>query len=239
MLTPPDLDWAHPPERVACDRRDVHLWRVALDAPAPRVHALAQTLDGEERERAERFQNREHRRRSIVARGALRAILARYLDCRPARVRLGRGPHGKPRVIGEDDVLRFSVSHSHELALVSVRQRRETGVDLEYVRADLATRGVAARFLSPRALARLRHLPDRQFTEEFFACWTRQEAYLKARGYGFAQGEPAELEQGAGWLVVELRPGPGYVGALAVEGESCQLQGWDWLDRPSGDHARS
>jgi len=229
-----DLTWTLPPEHPARDHRQVHVWRTALDLPASCVQALAGMLERGELERAQRFSTSEDRWRYIVARAVLRAILARYLDCQPDRVRFSRGPFGKPMVAGESVSrgLRFNVSHAHKLALYAVSRDREVGVDLEHIRANLATRSVAERLFSARARAFLSSLPPGQFAEGFFTCWTRQEAYLKARGCGLGCDGYEEPEEGSGWLVADLRPGPGYIGALAVEGEHYQLHCWDWAQAP-------
>ncbi len=83
----------------------------------------------------------------------------------------------------------------------------------------------------------------------FFNCWTRKEAYIKARGEGLslpldqfdvslAPGGPAALLSTAGnpqeafrWSLRELTPGSGYVAALAAEGDNWELRCWQWRDR--------
>ncbi|HHT9135538.1 MAG TPA: 4'-phosphopantetheinyl transferase family protein, partial [Candidatus Avalokitesvara rifleensis] len=100
--------------------------------------------------------------------------------------------------------------------------------------------------LSPKEIASLSALPASMQKEAFFACWTRKEAYLKARGNGLAlpldqfdvslvPGEPALLLntkdgplETSRWSLMELYPGPGYAAALAVEGHDWQLKGWQW-----------
>jgi 4'-phosphopantetheinyl transferase len=82
--------------------------------------------------------------------------------------------------------------------------------------------------------------------EAFFACWTRKEAYLKAKGEGLSlgldqfevsvvPGEPAALlsikgdpKKASHWSLKDLNPGPGYVGALAVKGHGWDLRCWRW-----------
>ncbi len=242
--------WCPPPENLTLGNDEVHVWRAFLDLPASQVQSLQQTLVAEELRRAERYYFQKDREHFIVARGLLRAILGRYLRIEPSQLRFCYGPHGKPELAGQTggEALRFNVSHSHGLALYALTRDRKIGVDLERIRPDLADEKIAERFFSPREVAVLRALPTNMQPEAFFACWTRKEAYLKARGEGLAlcldqfdvslaPGEPAALlstngdpQEVSRWSLQELDPGPGYVAALAVEGHAWQLKCWQWPD---------
>jgi len=215
------------------------------------VRGLLRTLTLDERARARRFRFPRDRDRFIVARGVLRAILGRYLGVDPGRLRFRYSPYGKPALAGpfEDEGIRFNLAHSQGIALYAVSRGREVGIDVEYVRADLADERIAERFFSPREVATLRAVPAEQRREAFFHCWTRKEAYVKARGEGLslpldqfdvslAPGEPAALLSTPGdppevtrWSLQALNPGPGYVAALAVEGNGWRLRCWQWTDR--------
>jgi len=246
-----DRLWLHPPESLALADDDVHVWRASLNLAAEHMQDLQRTLTADERERAERFHFQKDRERFIVTRGLLRAILSRYLDVEPGQLRFGYSPYGKPALLRESggEMLRFNLSHSHGLALYAVTRGRAVGIDLEYVRADLANERIAEQFFSPREVAALRALPAGVRAEAFFNCWTRKEAYVKARGEGLslplnqfdvslAPGEPAALVSTRGdpleafrWSLQALFPGPGYVAALAVEGHSWRLRCWQWPTR--------
>jgi 4'-phosphopantetheinyl transferase len=227
---------------------EVHVWRASLDLEASCVQSLLSTLSEEERVRAERFCFQKDREHFIVARGLLRAILGRYLDMQPSQLRFCYSPYGKPTLTRESggDMLQFNLSHSHRLALVAVTRGREIGVDLEYIRPEPDLISLAERFFSPREVAVLCALPANMQTEAFFNCWTRKEAYLKAKGFGLsiplsqfdvslAPGEPAALlstnwdtQEASRWSLRELNPGPGYVAALTVLGHHWWLFCWQW-----------
>ena len=125
-------------------------------------------------------------------------------------------------------------------------------MDVEFVRQDFDLEPFARRFFSPQETASLHALPQDQQVAAFFACWTRKEAYLKARGDGLTlaldsfdvslePGEPARLRavqgdaQEAGrWSLAHLVPKPGFVGALALEGAGWRLGCWQWVqDEPN------
>ena len=240
--------WRPPPTTFELQNDEVHVWRAALDPPAGQVWGLWTLLSADERRTAERFHFQTHRSRYIIGRGLLRTILSRYLNRAPGRLRFCYGPYGKPALVEAygEEVLCFNVSHSRDLALFAVTRSRALGVDIEHVASDLAGQQLAERFFSPREVAALRTLPVHLRQEAFFTCWTRKEAYLKARGEGLmlaleqfdvslVPGEPAALlntqegsQEASRWSLQDLFPGPGYVAALAVEGHEWRLTCWQW-----------
>ena len=143
--------------------------------------------------------------------------------------------------------MNFNVSHSNNLAIVGVTRGRHLGIDLEYIQRDFACEEIARRVFSPHEIATLNDLPGDLKHEAFFNCWTRKEAYIKARGMGLSYplnqfevslipGEPArlisvdgdDLFEASRWSLQELELGPRYAGALAVEGHNWQLECWQW-----------
>jgi 4'-phosphopantetheinyl transferase len=229
---------------------EVHIWRSSLDLPLWRVNALKQVLAPDERERADRFVRAEDRTRFIGGRGVLRTILGRYLGLDPRQLRFCYNPFGKPALeaAAGGELLRFNVSHSGDIALYAVTSGREIGIDIERIRPDVGTEDIAERFFSRQEIATLRGLPAPCRLEAFFACWTRKEAYLKARGNGLslpldgfdvslAPGHAAALlgvhddaAEATRWSLRALFPGPDHVAALAVEGHGWRLRCWQWLE---------
>ena len=247
-LEVPFCSWLPPPENLAPETDVVHAWLASLSVKASTVQRLRQLLTADEICRAERFYFPKDRDHFIVARGVLRRILGRYLDTEPSRLRFCYSAYGKPALDAAfgGGALRFNVSHSHRAALYGVSRGREVGIDLERIRPDFADDRVAERFFSSREVAALRSLPRSMQRDAFFNCWTRKEAYIKARGEGLSlpldkfdvslvPGEPAALLATRGdslgasrWSLQKLEPGSGYVAALAVEGDACRLKCWQW-----------
>lgn len=238
-------EWMPAPARLRPESHEVHVWRARLDLPAARLSSLAQTLAHDECARAERFHFVRDRKRFIAARGILRDVLARYVGISPAQIRLRYDPQGKPSLDG--DLLQFNLSHSDDLTLVGVALGRAVGVDVERVRSGAADERMAKRFFSPRETEILLKLPASCRPPAFFRCWTRKEAFVKARGDGLsfpldqfdvslAPGAPAALlrvadepEAPSQWRLEDLgEPGPGYVAAVAVQGHDWQLICWQW-----------
>ena len=250
MRTDQDAEtiWQLPNADLSLPRSEVHVWRALLDQPQSLTAFLA-SLAHDEQERAARFLFQKDRQRFIAARGLLRAILSRYLNLRPDDLSFGYSAHGKPFLAsapGGD--LRFNVSHSHGLALFAFARERDLGIDVEQMRPEVAGQRIAERFFSAAEVAALRELPAEQQREAFFNCWTRKEAYIKARGEGLslsldqfdvslAPGQPPALlrtamaaDEASRWSMIELAPTAVYKAALVVEGQDWQLRCWQWPD---------
>ena len=236
MITKPFV-WETPTENFKLAWNEVHVWRVFLNVTAPYQQRLKSILSVDEKLRAKKYRFLVDRNHFIVARGVLRIILGCYLNMKPRELRFSYGPYEKPVLVDQPDghELHFNVSHSHGLGLCAVTQGRKLGVDLEKIRPDLINEQIPEHFFSPAEVAKLRALPIALQKKAFFRCWTRKEAYLKAKGGGlsfelnqfevsFAPGEPAAIlnifedpKEKDRWSLIDIDPGQGYTGALAVE----------------------
>jgi 4'-phosphopantetheinyl transferase len=173
----------------------------------------------------------------------LRAILSCYSGIEPSELRFLYGERDKPRLADETGGkwLRFNVSHSHGRALYAVTRGREVGIDLEHIRPGKDHAALAERFFSPREASTFLALPAELQTEAFYLCWTRKEAYIKARGDGLylplnrfdvslIPGEPAALlraQDQERWSLHALTPWPDYAAALVVEGADIRISCWE------------
>lgn len=200
--------------------------------------ALAALLASDERQRAARFAFDRHRRRYIVARARLRQLLGERLGVSPEKVNLAYSPAGKPSLApGYERDLRFNLSHCEDVAVYTFADAAEVGIDVEAVRELDDADAVAERCFSPVEYDVYRGLPERERPQGFFNCWTRKEAFIKALGSGLshpldsfdvslAPGEPARILRAGGvpgercgWTLRSFVPGPGFVGAVAVQAE--------------------
>lgn len=234
--------WKPLPTDLTLPKDEVHIWRADLDLPTNRVDELTQTLSLDERARAERFYFERDRKRFIVGRGGLRAILGRYLGLDPTQLQFSYSSRGKPALANPslDGRLFFNVSHSQGLALYGVSCDRAIGIDLEYIR-PIEAEQLAKRFFSDPEYAAISSLPPELQKAAFFKGWVCKEAYLKATGEGLIgleqvevsviPNEPAQLLSIAGdreaakrWLLQELFPHPDYASAVVVEGQGVNIR---------------
>lgn len=215
---------------------DVEIVMVRLDAGAGRVRVLSGLLSEDERRRLSHFAFDRDRRRFAVARGTLREILAERLSADPAAITFEYGRHGKP-ALGQpfsSSGVRFNVAHTDDIAVFALTHEREVGVDVESVRAMPDADLVAEHFFSEAETAVFRRLAPSDRLAGFYACWTRKEAFIKARGDGLhfplhefdVSLDPAKppriLRVGqtpggqCGWSLQSFSALPGVAGAVVV-----------------------
>lgn len=227
----------------------VHVWRVSLEVPPQEQERLYRLLHPEERSRVDRFRFPKDRRHFTVARGVLRLLLGRYLKKEPEQLDFAYNKYGKPALLPalNPEGLKFNLSHSGERALYAFALQRELGIDIEWVHRHIGEMDqIARRFFSPHENRALFALPKEQREAAFFNCWTRKEAYIKARGKGLylplhefdvtlAPGEAAKLlatrddpAYASRWDMQALKPDKDYTAALAVEGSGWELKLWQW-----------
>jgi 4'-phosphopantetheinyl transferase len=213
---------------------EVHLWRQRLEPSSQALAACFALLLPVEREKAERYRVERPRSDYILTRGTLRSLLAGYLRCKPQDFSFDYTPYGKPFLAGHRE-LQFNVSHTEGLALMAFVRDREIGVDVEKVRAQTDALKLAERFFSERERSELRNLEGDELHAAFFRCWTRKEAYIKAKGDGLSlplhqfdvsiaanqtqallATRPDAREAGR-WAISDVTAPAGYAAAVAVE----------------------
>jgi 4'-phosphopantetheinyl transferase len=248
MAWPFPAIWKTAAPPITLGESEVHLWLAAVPDCLQDLTRLREVLDAEERERAARFHFDRDRERYIVARGVLRLLLSSYLAT--SQFALTTNKFGKPFLRPPHDTLHFNVSHSRDLALFGFTRVSEIGADVESIRPDFATQEIANRFFAPDEAATLMQLGESERAGAFFNCWTRKEAYIKARGIGLSlglstfavtlkPGEPAALvrvDEDVGapgrWTMLNLDVGAEYRAATAFEGGG-NVSCFRWGGNPS------
>ena len=209
-------------------RVDIFGW--ALDDDNALASELAGWLSADERARATRFGSDRLRRRYVVGRGTLRALLGRRLQLAPEAVAITRGRRGRPRLAAAS-ALDFNVSHTEGMMLAAIAEGITVGVDIEHTRREINTQGIARRCLAPAERAVVATLDADAARRDVLQRWTCKEAMSKATGD--AMSAPFRR------LDVELRHHPVLVAgpppylpsdwtlrALAVEGYFATLAVW-------------
>jgi 4'-phosphopantetheinyl transferase len=233
------VNWSRPVRPVAPPEIEIHIWRAWLDLESQERDRLSSYLSQDERARASRFVFQHDREHFLVARGRLRELLATYLHRSPQSLEFRTGQYGKLSLADRAD-LRFNLTHSYGLALYAFAMNRELGIDVEKIRPEFASEGIAERYFSAAEQNELRELPVDLRTSAFFLCWTRKEAYVKAHGGGLqiplesfdvslTPGKPETLRSADSdrWNLRSFEPAPGYIASLTGEGAPESLCFWD------------
>lgn len=228
---------------------EIHVWCADLNVPVETLRSLRSVLSPDEAARAERFYFDPDRNRFIATRSILRVLLSRYLGVLPQSIQFSYGEHGKP-FLKEDTYthVRFNVSHSHQKAVLAFTKVYDVGVDVEFLRPERATDELANRFFASPETCALRALPPDLRLAGFFACWTRKEAFIKAKGRGLSLSlssfvvslDPRDSArlisvnsdslEGSRWHLENLEVGPDYRAAVAAESVpmKVELHQWEW-----------
>ncbi len=240
MTTAPPLD-------------QVDVWRADLDLATGQVSSLASLLVDSESERASRFRFERDWRRYVVAHAFLRRVLASYLHADPREIPLRVGAHGKPQLaLAPGPDLRFNLSHSRGVAMCAVVVGSEVGIDVEVTDANMADPAVVRRFFSRREVADLESVASDAWVASFLRCWTRKEAFVKAKGEGLSlpldrfdvslrQGEPAAIlrtaddpREVARWRIHDISDRGGrYLAAVVTHAavSAVRHRRWDQLEK--------
>lgn len=237
---------------------------MGVPTPGTALPALADGLPAVDLERADRFRREDARARYIAGRHVLRTALGELLGVPSRELRFTRGStgcdRGKPALLWPDvPQLDFSVSHSGALVVVAVARRGPVGVDVERLRPRLDVLGVARLALSAEEVAELEAVAEpEERRAAFFRCWTRKEAYLKARADGLpgrlrawsvpcsavpevvpvVPGDPALVRR---WRIRSLPCRDGYAGAVAYRQGTgsatrpLKLHTLEWLENVGGE----
>ena len=223
---------------------EVHLWHVNLATVAKAEQRWEDILSAEERARAARFHFSRDRQYFTATRALLRTILGGYLDSDAKALRFQYSEKEKPSLTPPQspNSVEFNVSHSGDVALLAFARGRDVGVDVEQLRDNFDHEAISRRFFSEHEQRQLAALAPADRYRGFFRCWTRKEAYIKARGTGLSLPlrefdvslKPCDLNallatrpdkgEASNWALQEVSAGDGYVAALCVRGTGCVLR---------------
>jgi 4'-phosphopantetheinyl transferase len=223
--------------------RRVHVWQISLNSLQGSLDESREILSVDEKRRARRFRFERDRQKFTLTHWAVRLILGKYMDCDPRHLTFELGAKGKPQIRRSENLsgLHFNLSHSGDFAVLALTSRLSLGIDVEAVTSAFATEEIANSFFSPDEVSCLMALPLERRAEGFFCCWTRKEAYIKAKGGGLyipldsfsvtvhPDKRPMLLRAVNGvneinrWSFYNLRIHPAYRAALVAEGRNHEI----------------
>ena len=143
-------------------------------------------FDEEETRRWRRYLTSEARALFLVAHAVTRSVLSRYEDRAPESWRFDRGANGRPEIVGGPPGLRFNISHTEGMVAVLVHDEADCGVDIEHPRQSVDMPSVSRRVFTDTEQAAIFAQPAELRADRFYQLWTLKEAFIKAKGKGFA-----------------------------------------------------
>jgi 4'-phosphopantetheinyl transferase len=187
-----DSLWKQPPDELILETGEAHVWLVSVNSVA--VCESEHIISSDERIRAERFHQLQHRTEYVIARICLRKILSKYTGIAPNLLRFKYNEYGKPFITNQTrSNLQFSLSHSNGVALFALTLDNKIGIDIEQINSSYVGADIAAKSLTEFELAHFKTLTSVEREHFFFSCWTRKEAFSKALGKGLII-DPNQLE---------------------------------------------
>jgi len=179
--------WKNPLQTSSLIENEINLWLINLKLEKDSVEKLKKNLSSNEIDRANRFHFKKDKNSFIIARSSLRIILSKYLLIAPRDILFNYNKYGKPFLDGpiKKDI-NFNLSHSKDFALIGLTKYGKIGVDIEYINCDLKIKEIVNNYFSENEIVELFNLPIEKQNNGFFSCWTRKEAYIKAKGKGLS-----------------------------------------------------
>jgi 4'-phosphopantetheinyl transferase len=193
-------------------------------------------LDADERTQASRLKGKSDRDAFIKTRAALRSIIGREAGVPPRGIAFRYNTWGKPsvEVFGQQPSVDFNVSHTKGLSVVALARGAAVGVDVEPYRPCPDRIRIAADVFGLEVAQQLLAVDSGRQDAAFLGLWTAGEAFIKARGLGFAGmngNVPVRLAEGGlervvlrddqteRWSLTALDLGHEFVGHVVVATE--------------------
>lgn len=152
------------------------------------IAAALRALSPLERERYRRMRSPEGKLNFLAGRALARNVLGLYGSSPACKMEFAVDASGRPFIAAPRALrdMHFSLSHTSGLVVMAVAPIPEIGIDVEKSDRPIDISDVAPLVFTQSELEPLSRSSPGQARAHFFNLWTLKEAYLKARGMGFA-----------------------------------------------------
>jgi 4'-phosphopantetheinyl transferase len=167
-------------------------------------------LASDEHCRAAAIKNELTHRRFVASYGMLREILSQTVGQPPQSIRILRTEHGKP-YLADYTELSFNLSHTGDTMVIAIGRNCRLGIDIETCKPRPSLPALVTKCFAEVEAVWWQALPDPEKNREFYRCWTRKEAFVKATGRGIGLGLHRcviDPDNPATWLSVPADCGP-------------------------------
>lgn len=172
---------------------DIQVVHVDLSNNFENESAAYDTLDEQERKRAQAFHSETNRRQFVLCRAALRTNLCLQHGLDNAKLQVFAEWNEKPVAViaGNTLMIEFNVSHTEDHGLLAFARQGRIGVDVENRESRPIIDEILYSVFSPKEQRLLRQTPEPVRRQIFFRLWTYKEALIKATGEGFRRDTSA------------------------------------------------
>ena len=214
---------------VVLEDQTVDVWSFALVHKTSVLQQCQAWLSEQERARAQRLIHAAQGNDFILAHGALRGVLARYLALAPEAIRVSC------RLDRQTDLaecVRFFTCAAIQPIAFSWPHAgcggkgTKVGIDLEQVRETLDALKLGERFFAAAEYERSKNRTEPDRTWQFYRYWVAKEAVLKGQGIGIESLQQCEilpdgsvrshLRRSGVWIHQPGRAGGRFNGSIAV-----------------------
>jgi 4'-phosphopantetheinyl transferase len=237
--------WSTPPPVLALRNNQVHLWKIDFSTHCRHEEDFVSLLSEDEKIRANKFKFNKDRLTYIIAKTILRKLIGSYTKLDPKEIQFNYNKQSKPFIDSEID-LKFNLSHSGQKIIIGFTLNYDIGVDVEYNKRQIEIAEISKRFFSVKESTILMQLSKEDQQAAFYNCWTRKEAFIKAKGGGLsipldqfevtlALGDRPELKiikwdqnDVVNWNLKAFNCDSDYTGAVIVNHNQPIYKYYDW-----------
>ena len=159
---------------------DLAVFRFQLPDHTDLDHSLNHFLRADERQRAQRYHQKNDIRRYLYTRSLLKVVCGNYISQHPSSIEFTVGESNKPELSGNTG-WHFNVSHSGSWILLGIG-RVQVGVDIEKIDPQFRFEDLLATSFIKEDQKSIQAYTDSK--RRFYQLWTRKEALVKATGKG-------------------------------------------------------
>jgi 4'-phosphopantetheinyl transferase len=227
---------------------EVHIWIVDIEKNSTDLRYFRELLSSEELLQADKFIFEQDRIRYSLTHGVLRLLINMYTGINKKNINYTLGKFHKPGLqASSGKELCFNLSHSGNYILFAFSWAKELGIDIEQIRDMQDADSIIERFCSEKEKVEYFSIQKENRTKAFFKCWTRKEAYIKARGDGLyfplnnftvsikPDTQPALIEvkdeplENNRWKLHDLKINDLYSSALVADKSKLNRSFFEWI----------
>lgn len=200
---------------------DIHVWIIELENAQKWSIQRWNWLSEEQKKEVRRYKLQDDKMRSLVSKVVLMELLEHYINLSHNDFKIETGMYGKPYINSRKaDLIQFNISHSGSVVMLAFGKCKTLGLDVEMIRPIKNYKELAKNLYSFEEYLTIENMVD------FFRCWTKKEAYLKALGTGLnkklnsfsvvgnsIKDEEEILDR---WNVVEIKVNNDYIAHIVI-----------------------